>query len=526
MACRNDVRNCAKSFLLFFIWILPGILLSNKNYADSFMYIRIGRAYNAMQTGKISAIEYSSSFELIRTGYDILLSIILSVTSIPPLELLYIPIGSIIIPAMYYCTVKSISKSTKIAVYSSIYIAYLHALITVQYNSFIYVWTHILVLVFVILLNKYDMSHKTQYPLLILVVFISNFSIYHSSTAWLLFMFLAYTGLRLLINFKSKRFDQNISLALALFVFYISFESYIYTRLLPRVVTTKILNPFDEGKLLFLSIFSKSTSYAQPYQIIPKTSLISSLCTLIVIFLLVTPFILLIIKVITSNKSIHDMISDFLRPKMVLVYSVACVPIFHLLAYYIYSGFSLSLRPMFLLFPIVIYLIFPYLIRKKSSLDNIKLIDIYSIILIIVVVVGFFSFNMTIENYDSASSFNDISKFVIGAGLDTKSNVVVADLFVHGRLALNLVINGAETPSLLPFNSEIYSYLLNENYKNIDFDYLVLNKENYKIPITGWGWEQYIPLESYDNELTANKELIKIYSDGSSSIMLKKYTKN
>jgi len=516
------IKKIINSVMLFLVWTIPGVLLSSKNYADSFIYVRVGRAFNGIEVGRLNPIDYSSSFELIRAGYDSLLASLLSITSISPLKFVYLPLGSILLPFIYYITVKSISKNSRIAAYSSVYIAYLHSLITVQYNSFIYIWTHILVLVFIIILYKYHTSGKPLYSVLLLIVFVSNFTVYHSTTGWIFFFYLLYTLLNSLVNNKNEKVrNKNVSLALAFTALYFSFESYLYTRLFPKILTTEILNPFEEGKTLFCSIFNVSVAHIEPYRLIPKTSVLSSLCTLITIILLITPILLFIIKIIISGKSINSTLSKILNNKMIIIYSAAFIPVFHIAAYYMYSGFSLSLRPMLLLYPVIMYPIIFCLFGKKSALNVTRLTNVYFILLMVVAVVGFLSFYPTIYEYKPVSNFDEISKFINDQGLSTKSNIVIADLFVHGRISLCLIIQGAETPSLLPFNSEVYSYLLNESSKNINFNYLLLNEENYKIPVTGWNWEQYTPLENYDYKLRSNANLIKVYTDGSSSLILK-----
>lgn len=510
----NNIKRRISYFsLLIIIWLIPGVLLSLKNYSDSFLFFRLLRVIFLQQLGFLDSKVFMS-------GYEILIYSLINVPNLPITSFIYYPIGSILLPFTYFAVTRSITKSTYIAIFSSIYISYLHSLITVQFNSFVYTWANILIILFIFSGYKYMKKTDISFIIILQIMFFSSFILYHTTTGWMV----AYVVFISFFSFLLNRSKTGVSIALSFFVTYVFFEKYIYTHLLPsiasKIASDSIQNPFA-GILNVLSIaFEENTRMSSnvnigSYLVSPISNPIMSASTLITVCLLILPFIYLFSKLIENRKSLNIYKKDNIE--LIFIFSVGLIGSVHLTAYYFYSGFSLSLRPILLLYPLVIPLIFSVLFKNVKYNYFTKL---YYIFLIFSVIVGFIAFNQNVGTYENIKSQEYVSNFLIENNL-TESISLISDLNTFGCISVNLALKN-EMTGFKPFDNSLYAQLIGDfNHSKLtsmnDFIFL-LTKRNYYEPIIGFNWNNYAPLNRYSQELNSNAKVNKIYTDGYTEI--------
>jgi len=311
-----------------------------------------------------------------------------------------------------------------------------------------------------------------------------------------------------------------VSLSLSFLVFYVTFEEYLYTALFPKVFSNKLRDPF-EGVYDVLNIaFGEKSNMAYTstglYTVSPIINPVVSASTLITMLLLLLPTLYLFIKIIIHILKENHQKKVYIE--LIFILSVVFIGLAHFIAYYFYSGFSLSFRPVLLLFPLIIPIIFRLFIDKKKYEF---VTTLYYIILLFSVFIGFISFYPNVNHYETVNSQEEVSNFLIKTGL-TNPTTVISDLNTYGALSVNLALKGNGI-AFQPFDSNSYAYLIGDFNSSIKYyiknSVFIINQRNYNSPIIGFGWINYSPLNRYIQEKNDNINSVKFYTDGSNEII-------
>lgn len=425
------------------------------------------------------------------------MSILSIVTNLNVIDLQFFPIGYLLSPIILLALTKKLFNSLIISVFLTLNFVFNPSQITAFYSIFAYSFAFPLYLSFILIyfhLLKEDKSPSKIIALLIL--FVSLNYIHYTLTFWIILFLFSINGY-LYINKKSTK-NMTQSLLICSFVIFFYFNKVLYKSYLPAISTN--IDTTSTHFFLKLPFFSDIVSSEYFYLRSPEINLISSLHLFIILIFVFVGIFFVDIKNIV-NKTFSCNFNFLLR------FSLLFTGFLDLILYSIRG--NVSTKYITVMFPFVI---FSYLIAdyKKYTKSVILLLS-----LILIIKLSLFVNLDYIGN--PSSSYKEINPSANWYLSNTKNNSIVSgDLGIYGILLVNS--NGDYSPKYVPYNLEIYKYIINEGNNEYKFDYLILDM-NSMSPIYSFYWNRFQPFINYKSNIYNNKNLHKVYSDQNIWIM-------
>jgi len=200
--------------IIIFLGLLLGVSYAVKGAADTFALFTLRAAMEIKHDGKVTLDKPIYNFALTEhhQGLEFLLATILIITGIPGLELIYLPIGSVLYSFGIALLLFSIIHSEKIGTLKLLMAVV--AIIAVTFSGGGYVqpfytifhqsWGFYLMFVYIYVLLS-ENAKKTRGRLMLILIFIATGLVYYTVNNWLLFFNIAIFFFKLINRFKPEK---------------------------------------------------------------------------------------------------------------------------------------------------------------------------------------------------------------------------------------------------------------------------------------------------------------------------------
>jgi hypothetical protein len=486
--------------LLLIICMIPGLVFSFKSLQSPWTMFRIARANLALQERHIPTfVTSAASYRSEHIGGEIIQVALLEATGWSLESVALVPIGSLLLPLMYYSVSQKVARSPKTAAAIALYASWYYPRLYTQFGTQTYVWTNILFLTFITLLLYWLHERKPIGSALIMVVFVASFLHYHTTPLWIIVAMATSVAAIKVRESCDKTLRPMVSWALPLFcaVLYLGFDTVVYGNGLVRLRTEAIGESFTQSVVnkIVTPLLAKPPDTPSPFEIAPINPRIATWTTLLILLLLTIP-----VGIWCIAKAYQAFVARDLRVLVhaeedIFVWMVILVAVVHALAYSIYGALSLRVIP--LAFPLIL----PPVARQLGGSDRVELILTCG--LATFAVVGFLSFGSALLPDTIASETGLASKL-----LEPDSRLMCsAD--VYGSLLLNATEDG-KISDFVWLDSDRYASVIGQRpVSRADFDYVVIDMSGK--PITSSNWRFLEPWTQHALEINENSDLSKIY---------------
>lgn len=504
----TNYRKAILAPLLAILWLIPGIILIWGNHSNPTALLDLSAVQYGLNTNQ--GITAGSG-----AGYESLLAVIAQLTSADMRLLLYLPIGSLLVPLIYYLAARKLS-SPKYAALTSIFIAFLTPLVTAQYSLLLFVWASVILLAFMLALSKYLQSRSSGIALAIISLFVASLFV-HRALAVLLVIALvvASVGGR---SWRKRSVKVSPVLEMAAFslILYFIFEFHFYESLLPAAASDGLANPgADLQYILGNSFWTKADYVADPLRHPDPTGAITGICTVLSFFLLALP---IAFGLTVARKRMRSMKHE-VNSAVIVLLLIATFSVFigDLLVNYLYYDRGFDLYAVFVLFPLILPTAFSIIGRTTFRTIGRQTMT-YAFALLIAAMIGFAAFQVDAARTNPASSTDDVAAFWLDHG--NQDEIMTAGLDAYTMFSLSLAERGSLPPALAPINSSGYRYLVGMfNGTAHPADYFLFVADDFNSPLIGYDWSYYQPMDSAGSlALDDNANLTLAFDDGSSML--------
>lgn len=521
----NIAQSLARHKLLITIQLLllifiPGLMLSREGIIDPYNLISLAAAEKAQALGIISKVGFGEfSYDPYQQGclgYESILIVLLSVLGKPSLAVAVMPIGSILVPLLFFCLTRKIFGSNILAAFFAIYMAFDPSISSSHYNIFVYSWVEILMFSFIIItLNIYDNGKNIRLIILLLILFTAAFSMYWTTPFIMMVFLVIMNGLVLFKQKVEKKVDYkkflSFNISIAMLVIYLGFSQVLYSEFIHVLVKESSGGSLDAIYDLMSWLSSNNSVVVDPYSANLELPIYNIILMLryIVIF---TP-IFIYITYISIKTLITRRFEKPDRKSFVLWPSLSGATV-QSIAYAMRGHLSLRYSSILLLPATIISL-------EKLGLKRMKIV--VCIIIILLAVGGFFY--LYSEGFPTLNKTSNIG--VSAHFLIEKSNTESYALTDMNTFGIYL-IEGVEynnTFSIILYNSNYYDKLLgNSNFSDTDtgkyIKYIIINNKMANDPTASSTWRSYEPIADHYDQINTNTELSKIYDDININILI------
>src|SRR4030042_7208526 len=183
VAFLREYENYFLGTALIVIWILPGYLLSEREYSLEYDYIQNVRVAASLEENILLPLNFGGfNFIPEHQGSEILRLILCKVSGLPIEDLQILPIGAFLVPLIFFVLCRECFGKW-IAALLSISVAFDPTIVMSSYHTTIYAWSRPMLLMFVYLYVKILDRRTPALLLLAILLFISLYSIYWTDPA-------------------------------------------------------------------------------------------------------------------------------------------------------------------------------------------------------------------------------------------------------------------------------------------------------------------------------------------------------
>jgi hypothetical protein len=505
----SNYRKGILAALLVILWLIPGVVLAWTSYSNPYALLDFSSVQLGMEAGRDIGVGSGA-------GYEALLSVVSQVTGIGMSSLLYLPIGSLLIPLIYYCASRKFS-SARYAALASIFVAYMTPLVTMQFSLLIFTSVSVIMLVFVLALAKYLRSRSIGLALTIVLLFIASLFIYRALAAWLVIALLVASVGGRYWRQRSVKVSPALDLAAFSLLLFFVFEFNFYEDLLPAMASQGLTNPTGDLQYILGSFFWGRADYANdPLRHANPGGAVLGICSMLTFFMLSIP---LAYALTVSKKKLKSKRREIgFATEFLLLISVFSIFIGDLVVNFIYYGRGIGIYPVLLLFPIMLPLAFS--IIRRVPIPAVGRETIYFVFAILVVaMISLAAFQVNSEGTNSDGRTGNFAAFwQEDGGNDT---TMTASFGSYGMLSLSLAEWNVSPPALFPVNSSNYRYLIGSvNATEWPAEYFLFTDSDFESPILGTDWQYYQPIAQQRLlAIETNTDLTLAYDDGTNSLL-------
>ena len=505
----TNYRKGILAALLVVLWLIPGVVLAWTSYSNPYALLDFSSVQHGIAAGREIGVGSGA-------GYEALLSVVSQISGIGVPSLLYLPIGSLLIPLIYYCASRKFS-SARYAALASIFVAYMTPLVTMQFSLLIFTSVSVIMLVFVLALAKYLRSRNIGLALAIILLFVASLFIYRALAVWLVIALLvASVGSRSWRR-RSVKVSPVLDIAAFSLLLFFVFEFNFYEDLLPAMASQDLANPTGDLQYILGNFFwGRADYFNDPLRHANPGGAVLGICSMLTVLMLFIPISYALTvsrKRLISKRREIGFATEFL-----ILISVFSIFIGDLVVNFIYYGRGFGMYPVLLLFPIM--LPFAFSIIRRVPIPAVKRETIYFIFAILVVaMVSLAAFQVNSERTNSDGRAGNFTAFwQEDGGNDT---TMTASFGSYGMLSLSLAESNASPPTLFPVNSSNYRYLIeSDNATDWPAEYFLFTDSDFDSPILGADWLYYQPIvQERLLAIKANTDLTLAYDDGANSLL-------
>ena len=505
----SNYRKGILAALLVVLWLIPGVVLAWTSYSNPYALLDFSAVQHGMVAGRDIGVGSGA-------GYEALLSVVSQVSGIGISSLLYLPIGSLLIPLIYYCASRKFS-SARYAALASIFVAYMTPLVTMQFSLLIFTSVSVIMLVFVLTLAKYLRSRSIGLALAIILLFVASLFIYRALAAWLVIALLVASVGGRSWRRRSVKVSPVLDIAAFSLLLFFVFEFHFYEDLLPAMASQGLTNPTGDLQYILGNFFWGRVDYANdPLRHADPGGAVLGICSMLAFFML---FIPLAYALTVSRKRLKSKRKEIgFATEFLLLISVFSIFIGDLVVNFIYYGRGFGMYPVLLLFPVMLPLAFS--IIRRVPIPAVRRETVYFVFAILVVaMVSLAAFQVNSERMNSDNRAGNFAAFWQEDG--GNGTTMTASFGSYGILSLTLAESNATLPTLLPVNSSNYRYLIgSDNATDWPAKYFLFTDPDFESPILGADWQYYQPIAQQRLlAIETNTDLTLAYDDGANSLL-------
>jgi hypothetical protein len=340
----REYENYLLGAALIFIWILPGYLLSTREYSLEYDYIQNVRVAASLGENTLLPINFGGfNFIPEHQGSEILRLILCKVSGLPIQDLQILPIGAFLVPLMFFVLGKELFGKW-IAALLSISIAFDPTIVMSSYHTTIYAWSRPMLLMFIYLYVKILERRTPALILLAIILFVGVYSIYWTDPA-LMVVFAMFVNLiilvpRLIFRRQAQAAPRSTTLyiATAFTVIYLGFGEFAYN-LLPSMLSKYTGGQFGTAVFSLYQRVLQLVGIAQPAEEVFSTYGESSpilTVQLVRYLLMILPVVLLVWKEGREIWKTRKITLGY-DPQRIVMWALVAVLLFHTFLYSSYG---------------------------------------------------------------------------------------------------------------------------------------------------------------------------------------------
>lgn len=507
----SNYRKGILAALVVVLWLIPGVILAWTRYSNPYAMLDFSSLQQGMVAGRDIGIGSGA-------GFEALLAVVSQVSGIGMSSLLYLPIGSLLVPLIYYCVSRKFS-SARYAALASIFVAYMTPLVTMHFSLLIFTSVSIIMLVSVLALAKYLRSKSTGLALAIILLFVASLFLYRALAAWLVIALLVASIGGHSWRRRSVKVSPVLDIAAFSLLLFFVFEFHFYEDLLPAMASQGLTNPTGDLQHILGNFFWGRADYANdPLRHADPGGAVLGICSMLIFFML---FIPIFYALAVSRKRLRSKRREIgFATEFLLLISVVSIFIGDLVVNFIYYGGGIGIYPVLLLFPIMLPLAFSVI--RRVPIPAVKREAVYFVFAILIVaMVSLTALQINSERTDSDNRTDNFAAFwQEDGGNDT---TMTASFGSFGMFSLSLAESNTSPPTLFPVNSSNYRYLIgSNNATDWPAEYFLFTDSDFESPILGKDWQYYQPITQQRlSVIETNIDLTLAYDDGKSSLFFR-----
>ncbi len=502
---------------LFFATLLLsvgfGAFLSQQRVTDPFLYFDTAFVAKTQHLGELRFPDstHYASLKLV-PGRQILMLEFANLMGISAQALQFLPIGTLLIAALWFLLALFLLNSPSLACAVSLYMTLNLSYATNLYSVFAYAFALPMFMACVILQFYFFQKKDMRAIILLMILFISLNSIHYTMTGWLIvFLLVANTLIwwqQRMGKREATRLNPLYYILPVYFVIFFYFNNTVYNSFLPLLGYEANSGGLDRF-LGYLSVTNSPYTFIQP-------RLLSMLS--------IAPLLLVIFPVMIGG--LYDIGHFLRRPRQqawssvfIIVIALVGVAAIDTLAYSIRGGISTKALAILLPFIALYYLqrwrsqVLPYMLALLLVITSLaKLVSFYS-----------YDFVVGHENRSSdASHIESSTDWLLSyVGTQDYNKVLLSDLLTYGKIQVSM----AEENKLDPFAFRGYTTyelkaLTGALEESIEWpDVIVVDKVS-KEPAASFFWSRFRPIKEFWQPMTLNPHLGQVYDNGMMGILL------
>jgi hypothetical protein len=498
-------------FFLLPVWVLPGILLSRIDYTLEYDYIQNVRVAASMNYDFLLPLNFSGfNFFPEHQGSELIKLMLSKVTGITVQQLQVFPLGSLLLPLAFYFLCREYTDHW-IAALLSISIAYDPTVVLGSYHTTVYSWSHPLLILMLFLYIKILRKKTSAIVLLIMLVFISLFSIYWTESA-LIISFTVFINLQIILpwfwrtrNRAPLPKTQTLSMAAAFLVVYLFFGEFIY-HLIPNFIGQEVGGQFGSAIISLSKRILQLVGLIQPDEAVYATYggassfLVIQLIRYGIIILPVAWLVVVNVRNLLARRPGHwgkDIAHQ-------IIWTLVAVLIFHTLIYSSYG--HASTRYVALLGPLIALMALD--IWRVGN----RLKGLYAALIGALACIGFF---LSLPQAPQHATWDEVRPAVDWFVAKSETQQMLTNVGLYGMFAME-----SSSQKLLPkyecFSEDSYNRVIDLPGEGQPLDpgyYLVVDKRVNTHEMCP-GFHYFEPLSGHLPQVDSNRSLQSIYDNG------------
>jgi hypothetical protein len=487
--------------------MLPLILYSINSVADPFLLQHAGIL-------RLVAEDNNINFEKIGlpylSGYAMILLIIEKITTIKLETLVF----SVILGPFFIVNCYILSKELTGSVMNSLLLTIVmtFGFAAPYYSIWPHGWGFLLYLLFLFIYSKIIKTKRMNYLSLLILIFIATNYYSYTAEVWMIFLSLLINIMLLFfLHYKSEsRLNNSLTKAipLVLIIIFLSFNEISYNAYLPNINMVAI---FDSVNLFFAQSFG--TGLIDQYKYVHQSP--SFLTWINVITMTLITFPVFITMMFDLKKIVESTSVEFIR-FLCLRWSIALICIVDTI---IYAALGvLFLRYILFIFPVLAIASLNIIIPNKQ-----RIITLFLTIVVIFTVISFcWTWTLDIKNTSdsSYSEFDYGAKWLHSKSINKK---IISDHYTLSWYQIAFANENDKLEGYYYLNDTFY-HLVDPSYtkysdKYFRNNYVIINQKFGDSKTWAGGWNDFKPINNYDENIRNNVNLHRVYNDGYVSVL-------
>lgn len=496
--------------LIIIIFTIPSFIMVHSRYIEPFAYWAIPSVMQSSDKGFMNIQAYPNP------GYPMILYMISEISGLSPINILYIPIGTLLFGLSYLILSRKIFGDKKI------YIVFLFIFYSIwdstsmgNYNATFYALTHTAYIIFIFLILQ---TNNKSINICLVLLFMGSFTIHPEASIWMImtiFCIYLFPFFQNILNknkifkFRGKSLIKEhmaLSLTLIFVVIYLTWNRTLYNVWFRRFVQ---FDYWDSFNLLFSTKLASLKMTQDANLSVPMLDPVYYQVRIIQYIIIILPISIVIILMVWK-VIINYHIDIELKKSSHLWYIFLLSATIDTIIYTIEGWVSIK----------YITLMFPFLTMLSLGRIKIKKLEIMKniiifIFIILVIVSGFIFSNELPKKWSTTYYDTETSATWLFQKFNNNTNILT-DISTYGKYISTVEYNIIYFDKPLFYNGDNYNDIINSTYHYNTYMlsyYIVIDYKDINRPIQTKENRYFMPLSKYVSMIDDNIKINKIYDD-------------